>query len=228
VGGSEWDRDTPAGDAAESSAGLTAWRARTVPRDPAERAVHQAVLQSFAATGRPPARAALARAAEAHGATAEAVLASLHNADVIRLDPARQVRVAYPFSAVPTRHRVQLAGGVEVWAMCAIDALGMPAMLGVDAVITSADPGSGGLVTVTIGDGRSSWHPATAVVFMSAAAGNGPSADFSCADINFFTSEASAVSWVRANPQLRGEVLDAAAAQRLGQQVFGALLDGVR
>jgi hypothetical protein len=40
------------------------------------------------------------------------------------------VAVGYPFSRTPTRHRVQLAGTPPVWAMCAIDALGIPQMTG--------------------------------------------------------------------------------------------------
>ncbi|MGH3546890.1 MAG: organomercurial lyase [Pseudonocardiaceae bacterium] len=34
--------------------------------------------------------------------------------------------MAYPFSAAPTRHRVRLATGVDTYAMCVIDALGIP------------------------------------------------------------------------------------------------------
>ncbi len=39
----------------------------------------------------------------------------------------RLVSVAYPFSGFPTPHMVTLDGGVRVYAMCAIDALGIPA-----------------------------------------------------------------------------------------------------
>ena len=49
--------------------------------------------------------------------------------------------------------------------MCAIDALGIPAMLGTDAVITSSDPLTGEPVTVTFTGGRASWDPPGAVVF---------------------------------------------------------------
>ncbi|MFE4416059.1 organomercurial lyase [Streptomyces sp. NPDC056821] len=45
---------------------------------------------------------------------------------------------------MPTAHRVRLASGIEVSAMCAIDTLGIPDMLGPDVVITSTDP-----ITVT-------------------------------------------------------------------------------
>jgi hypothetical protein len=203
---------------------LAAWRARATTGDPAGRAVHQAILRAFAATGRPPQRAALDQIATSHGAGVAKILAELEAADVIRLDPAGQIRVAYPFSAIPTRHPVQLAGGVTVWAMCAVDALGISAMLDTDAVITSIDPGNEQPVTVTVHGDRYGWDPLTAVVFLPAAAGDGPLAESCCTDLNFFTTPASAQAWITAHPALRGEVLDPASAERLGRRIFGALL----
>lgn len=213
---------TPAVSAAD---GLRTWRARTTPTDPAARAVHQAILRAFATTGGPPADEALERAAVAHGATAGPILARLHEADVIRLDPAGTVRVAYPFSVVPTRHHVRLATGVEVFAMCAIDALGMPAMLDTDAIIVSTDPVTDQPVTVSIHNGRYTWNPATAVVFYSAAAGTGPSADCCCNDLNTFTSPATAQIWMHEHPSTPGELLDTTTAERLGRHIFGDLID---
>jgi hypothetical protein len=223
-GGDGGDCCAPTNDVPPASVGLDDWRARTAPRDPAGRAVHQAILRAFADSGRPPVPTDMDRISAAHAATTEKTLAGLHAADVIRVDAAGQIGVAYPFSAAPTRHRVQLAAGVEVWAMCAVDALGMPAMLHTDAVISSSDPGSGQPVTITVQDGRYVWDPPTAVVFLSAAAGDGPSVDSCCNDLNFFTTPASAQTWITAHPQLRGEILDPVSAERLGQDTFGALL----
>lgn len=204
--------------------GLRTWRARTTPTDPAARAVHQTILQAFATTGGPPTDTALERAAATHGVTAGPILARLHEADVIRLDPAGAVRVAYPFSAVLTLHRVRLATGVEMFAMCAIDALGIPAMLDTDATITSTDPVTHQSVTASVHNGRYTWSPATAVVFSSAAAGTGPSADCCCNDLNTFTGPATARTWMSEHPAIPGELLDTATAERLGQHIFGGLL----
>lgn len=218
---------SPAQNAVNSSAeGLRTWRARTAPADPAARAVHQAILRAFATTGGPPTDAALQRVAAAEGATACPILAQLHDADVIRLNPAGAIWVAYPFSLVSTRHRVWLASGVEVSAMCAIDALGIPAMLDTDATITSTDPVTNQPVTVTVHNGRYAWNPVTAVLFYSAAAGTGPSADCCCNDLNTFTSPAAGNAWMRAHPHIPGELLDTTTAERLGQHIFGALLPG--
>ncbi|MCP3805513.1 alkylmercury lyase family protein [Allokutzneria sp. A3M-2-11 16] len=202
---------------AELRAAVLAWRARTAPAEPAERALLQAILRAFAATGRPPSEAELQRSAP--------VLARLHDADAIRLDPDGAIRVAYPFSAIPTRHRVRLASGVEVWAMCAIDALGIPAMLDTDATITCADPVTGADVAIDVHNGQYAWNPDTAVVFSSAATGTGPSADVCCNDLNAFTSSATARIWMREHPCTPGELLDAVTAERCGRHIFGTLLD---
>lgn len=97
---------------AEWSPGLDrlgrAGRGRLAPPAGRQRAVQQAVLGYFAATGGPPQPAALAGAAG--GADPAEVLAALRAADFLRLDEAGQIQAAYPFSAVPTRHRVQIAG----------------------------------------------------------------------------------------------------------------------
>ena len=205
--------------------GLRTWRTRTTPTDPAARAVHQAILRAFATTGTPPTDAALDQIAADNGAVVAPILAQLHDADVIRLNPAGAIAVAYPFSGVPTRHRVLLASGVEVAAMCAIDALGIPAMLDTDATITASDPVTHEPVTIIVHSGQYVWSPASAVVFYSAAAGTGPSADCCCNDLNTFTSPATAQTWMREHPSIPGELLDTTTAQRLGRHIFAALLD---
>jgi hypothetical protein len=203
---------------------LADWRARSTPRDLAAQAVHARILRAFAATGRPPTRDQLADVLAGHDTNADQVLAGLHADDVIRLDSAGHIAVAYPFSTAPTPHRVTLASGVTVSAMCAIDALGIPAMLDTDAVITSTDPATAAAVTVVCHDGHYSWDPAAAVVFLSANAGGGPSADNCCTTLNFFSSPDSATAWISAHPHIPGTVLSATAAQEHGQRIFGTLL----
>jgi Alkylmercury lyase len=85
---------------------------------------------------------------------------------VIRLDEHGRVRAAYSFSGVPTPHTVAIDGGPTVYAMCAIDALGIADMLGRDITIASTDPASGQEINVTVHSGRASWTPGTAVVFV--------------------------------------------------------------
>jgi alkylmercury lyase-like protein len=203
-------------------------------RPPAEaglRAVQQQVLRSFAATGHAPSAADLAETAARYGTTAAAVLAALQAGDYLQLGPDGQIRAAYPFSGVPTPHLVDIDGGPRVHAMCAIDALGMAAMLGTGVTITSADPGTGQVVTVTVrADGRAAWQPATAVVFngrlISAETCGPASADACCGYMNFFGTRASAAAWGAGHPEITGEILGQGAALRLGVDIFGQSLEG--
>nr|WP_042186589.1 alkylmercury lyase family protein [Kibdelosporangium sp. MJ126-NF4]CEL17389.1 Organomercurial lyase [Kibdelosporangium sp. MJ126-NF4]CTQ91383.1 Organomercurial lyase (EC 4.99.1.2) [Kibdelosporangium sp. MJ126-NF4] len=221
VGSGECCAVTADGPAAELSRD---WRARAAPTDPVERATHRAILRAFAATGCPPGSGELDRTAADLETSAAQVLARLHAADVVRLGGDGEIRVAYPFSAVPTRHRVRLASGVEVFAMCVIDALGIPPMLGTDAVISTSDPSTGAPITVTAARGLFAWDPATAVVFVGARPGGGPSVETCCDYLNAFTDRGQADAWVQAHPHIPGETLAPAQAERLGKRIFGDLL----
>ena len=204
---------------------LSAWRTRAMPLDPVEKATHQAILRSFATTGHAPTASQLTPATADSGRTVEEVLGALHELDAIRLATDGQIAVAYPFSAQPTRHRVRIADQVDVYAMCAIDALGMSAMLSADTRIDSVDVTSGRPVTVTMtDDGRASWDPATAVVFLGADAVGGPSADCCCDYLNFFTDLTAATAWTGAHPHVPGQILTQAEAEQLGARLFGPLL----
>jgi len=202
---------------------LSSWRTRALPRGRAMRAVHQAILRGFATTGHPPPAAELGLAA-GPGDNPDEILATLHDRDAIRLDAAGRPSVAYPFSARPTRHRVRIDNGVDVYAMCAIDALGVAPMLDRDTRIESSDLTSGQPVIVTTTAGHSTWDPPGAVVFLGASAGGGPSADNCCGRLNFFTDETTAKTWSDAHPEVPGQILTHEEAEALGARLFGRLL----
>ncbi|MFE5374081.1 organomercurial lyase [Streptomyces mirabilis] len=213
------DCDCPPMDAAGRGG-----RGRLAPVTGGLRAVQQAVLRSFATTGRALDPADLERAAHTVGRTSREVLAELAAEDFLTLDDQGRVRAAYPFSATPTPHRVRFAAGFEVWAMCAIDALGIPDMLGTDAVITSADPVTGDTVTITSTGGQMTWQPSSAVVYVGQRSCTGPAADIACGALNFFTSRRTARNWAEQHPHYMGKVIDQALAEALGRSVFGSLL----
>ncbi|MGH7624205.1 MAG: organomercurial lyase [Gemmatimonadaceae bacterium] len=79
---------------------------------------------------------------------------------LLALEPDGQsIRMAPPFSAVPTEHRV-LAGGVEYHANCAWDALGIPAALHLRAEVISRCEQSGTPLHLTVtetGPAPTSW-----------------------------------------------------------------------
>jgi len=129
------------------------------------RRLHLAVLAAFTATGQPPPLAELERLARAHSGQQRPVLAELAGADPLAFTAGGQIRAAYPFSPASTAIQVSWPGGPQAYAMCAIDALGISAMLGRPVTITAAEPGTGRTITIAVDRARARWKPRTAVVF---------------------------------------------------------------
>jgi hypothetical protein len=77
----------------------------------------------------------------------------LHEAHALVLDDAGEIRMANPFSAVPTSYRVQAAG--RWWyGNCAWDAFGICAALGADGRIETSCPDCGEELVVEVRDRR--------------------------------------------------------------------------
>jgi Alkylmercury lyase len=204
---------------------VPAMAARARQLSPAARQVHQTVLGAFTRTGQPPPPAGLEHVIRSGGSDPDQVRAELTEADLLAFTPGGEIRAAYPFSPTPTPIRVTWDGGPEVYAMCAIDALGTSAMLGRPVTITACEPGTGRAITVTVGGARARWAPRTAVVFAGDAGDPAcPSADRCCGYISFFTTSLAARAWARRHPEITGTVLRRAGALRIGIDTFGALL----
>ncbi|GAA0469377.1 hypothetical protein Aca07nite_27960 [Actinoplanes capillaceus] len=187
------------------------------------RDLHRLVLAGFAATGAPPAPADLDAWASVHGVDLRHALRELGDTELVFTDAdATAVTGAVPFAAGVSAHRVAIAGGPQAFANCAVDALGIAAMLDRDITITSTDPGSGEPVTATSRAGRWSWQPPDAVVFVGSR-GTGPITQCCCPVINFFTSVAHATGYQQQHG-LSGVVLGMAQAARAGALIFGGLL----
>jgi hypothetical protein len=199
-------------------------RGRIAPSERGLRAVHQAVLRSFAQTGSAPKMWLLEDCAAPFDAAQ--ALAELAVGDFVCHDDAGRITAAYPFSALPTAHRVQISGGASAFAMCAIDALGIAPMVDSKVVIQSADPSTGQPITVTVDGSDSEWHPGTAVVFAGRTGSEyaGPSAAICCGYMNFFATRAAAAAWARAHPEITGGILSQDHAFEVGKQIFGRLL----
>jgi hypothetical protein len=233
-------------DAEPSPPGVGVTPDRIIAASPVARAIHRLILRDFATTGGPPTTATLTIAAGHHDL--RAALAELHDQDIICLDDTGAIRAAYPFSARPTPHRVDIADGPTVYAMCAIDALGIADMLDRDVVIRSADPGTGQPVTVTIRNGRPAWAPGTTVVYVggltdasrpdtscgattsattsATTRATTPAADRCCTVMNFFADRSSAARWQAEHTEVSGVVLDQESALRRAASIFGHLLKG--
>ena len=126
----------------------------TIDAEDLDRQVRHRIYRHFAETGRAPGVGDLAAPTDRSIADVERSLDRLAEAHAIVLAPGtRNVWMAHPFSAVPTPYPVRTAGGTW-WANCAWDALGIAALLGVDAETRTRCPDCGEPMTLRVADGR--------------------------------------------------------------------------
>jgi hypothetical protein len=108
----------------------------------------------FVELGRAPAAAEVAAAKGRDEAEVIAGWERLHAEHALVLDPATaEIRMANPFSGVPTAHRVH-AGGRWWYANCAWDAFGICAALHADGRIETSCPDCGEPLEVTVREQR--------------------------------------------------------------------------
>lgn len=194
-----------------------------------ERGLYFWILRRFATDGRP-SHAETRRAAGRLGLDADRALATLALEDLVHLDPSGEIAVAYPFSGRPTAHRVRFPSGHEVYAMCAIDALGIAPMFDQRIAVTSRDPlSSHEIGALEIGalvapNGDAEWWPESSVVVAGAMDGPGDSCQGCCPVLNFFASSSNAERWLDEHPHVRGQVITMQEAILAGRAVFGEVL----
>ncbi len=113
--------------------------------------VKLAVYRATAANGTPPQAEQIAREAGAPLTEIRAAYARLGERRLLVLEPdGLTIRMASPFSGVPTQHRVRV-GDVDYFANCAWDALGIPAALHSDGEVTSRCEQSGEVLNLHVG-----------------------------------------------------------------------------
>jgi hypothetical protein len=108
----------------------------------------------FVELGRAPSIEEVAGVSDLSSGEVEAVWRDLHREHALVLNPATsEIRMANPFSAVPTAYRVHAAG--RWWyANCAWDALGICAALRTDGRIETSCPDCGASISLDVRDQR--------------------------------------------------------------------------
>jgi hypothetical protein len=189
------------------------------------------VLRHFAAVGTGPGPREVAAATGLEEAAALGLLRGLRRRDLLVLDAAEAaVAACYPFSAAPTAQRVRLGGppGVAAHALCAVDALGAGAMLGLDAVVEARCARCGAPVAVRsrdAGQGLASVDPEEALVWYGLRYAGGCAATSGCALKPFFCSAAHLEAWRdEADPGGPGHRLTVPQAFQVGLALFGPML----
>lgn len=126
--------------------------------------LHRALLDGLLTTGAVPAAEALAVAAGIALVDLPTRLRELATADYAALDDTGRLTCLYPLSPSPTPH-VVIIDGQRRHAMCAIDALGMAAMLGRELSIEGLCAGCGAVIRLQVRPGVvATAEPTTTVV----------------------------------------------------------------
>jgi alkylmercury lyase len=210
------------GQAMNPLAGGASTRAEGLPGQ--ARTFHRAVLRQFVATGGPPSASQLASYSSAAQIDLHEAVALLARHDLVHQAGSGDIEVAYPFSTRPTDHQVSLSNGIRVFAMCALDALGIPLMISEDATINSVDPETRRPVTVQRRGKEWQWQPDSAVVVLAWTDGTCARAFGLCQSTNFHAGTESAERWLAGSPTVTGMVVDHDSAVALAARSFETLL----
>lgn len=115
--------------------------------------LRNATFRLFVQLGRAPTADEVAAAVGAAAGDVREAWQRLHDAHALVLDETGAIRMANPFSAVPTPFRVA-AGGRSWHANCAWDAFGICAALGTDGRIDTRCPDCGDAIEIEVRQGR--------------------------------------------------------------------------
>jgi Alkylmercury lyase len=119
--------------------------------DDADLGLRNHVYRRFVALGRAPRFDELASELDLPPGEIEAAMRRLHDAHALVLEPdGSRIRMANPFSAVPTPHRVHANDRWWWYANCAWDAFGILATLGVDGHVASSCPDCGEPIEIAV------------------------------------------------------------------------------
>lgn len=105
--------------------------------DSEEHALRLALMNRIISAGGPVAINDLATLPDIYGKDFGTLFSRMVDKQVLVVNEQKQVQFAYPVSALPTPHRVQLADDRSFYAMCAIDAMGSTFTFEQDILITS-------------------------------------------------------------------------------------------
>lgn len=196
--------------------------------NPSEGAVRRYILTQYPLQGRAPSCREIEEVLELTGTEVQTILRRLHELDILYLEPGcLDIRLAYPFSSLPTRHVVKFEDWPEakpVYAQCAVDALGIPFMFGHDLSVASSCAACSKPITLEVRNRMIvTLKPAETVVWAGATR-SGHAATSVCPVINFFCSSDHVAAWLQGRTDTAGAIVSLAEAFHIGKAIFEPLL----
>ena len=193
-----------------------------------EDAARRYILTQYPLQGRAPSCREIEEALRVTGTEVQTILRRLHELGILSLEPGCfEIRLAYPFSSVPTRHVVKFEDWPEakpIYAQCAVDALGIPFMFGYDLSVASSCAHCSKPITLDVRHQMIVTHTPTETVVWAGATRSGPAATSVCPAINFFCSSDHVAAWVQGRTDTTGAMISLAEAFHIGKAIFEPLL----
>lgn len=170
------------------------------------------ILEAFPRLGRAPTLDEISKDLQVGENVIMDNLQALEVDGALRLDSASGgILDAYPYSAIPTKHIVQLEDGPKLYCMCAIDVFYVPFLTESDLSIDSRCHYCDSGIHIRVkGDAITEAEPLTTVVWDSAAT-------YDCPLTNFFCSKEHLQLWLMGTPEESGRLLDISKALGRGK-----------
>lgn len=125
---------------------------------------------------------------------------------LLRKRGTKEIVSIYPLSLTPTEHRIILENGKRLFAMCAVDALGMPIMFNRKAKIVSRCEKCKQEITIEIENEEIAWISHPDIMIWSPGRQIAPAAEITCPSVNFFCCKEHLEEWIKENPDLIGKI----------------------
>jgi hypothetical protein len=185
--------------------------------------LHHTILTSFVERGYPPSLRELSDILEQPPEAVIAALESLQDEHGVVLHPvSREIWVAHPFSAAPTNFWVESRAG-SWWGNCAWCSMGIAALVGGDAVVTTTLGGESQQVRVRIAHGAA--LDEYLVHFPIPMARAWDNVTYTCSTILLFDSHAAIDAWCARHRIEKGDVQPVSKVLPFATSWYGRHLD---
>ncbi|KPL04902.1 MAG: hypothetical protein AMJ73_03170 [candidate division Zixibacteria bacterium SM1_73] len=170
---------------------------------PLEKKALSSIFKTILEFGRAPTVEELELSMKESGSRVITILDELEEKDLLlRRKGTQQVVSIYPFSLTSTKHQIVLEDGKALFAMCAVDALGMPNMFNKNVEVISQCEWCKQEITIEIKNGEVTTRSHPHIQIWNLERQEGPSAETCCPVISFFCSDEHFREWQDKNSDL--------------------------
>jgi len=125
---------------------------------------------------------------------------------LLRKRGTQEIVSIYPLSLEPTEHQILLENGKRLFAMCAVDALGMSIMFNRNIKVISECEKCKQKITIEIKNEEIVRVSHPNIMIRSPGRQIAPAAETTCPSVNFFCCKEHLEEWTKQNPSLIGKI----------------------